>query len=232
MTTVPPCLTQAVWAEPEVRARTVPRRVSEQVEDPSGRLFYVAEGDRVRALVQGADGAAALARDRRDAFAFAPDPWLYLPSSFRAWLQRLLEVDLGAMVGAGPGVPPELRSFVARVGDQERLLRIDLEQLWLWSSAEQDGEDVVHQGRWSLRVAGEQEELEGRGEALACPGSLKRRRYELVTEWPVVSDPAGRWERVACSFLTLPLDVLTAQIQRFFYEGGGPSQPRRSRRRQ
>ncbi len=221
-----------------------------------------------------ADAAEVLGTERRNAYAFAADPWLHLPPAFRDCLQRLAGMDLGALVGADAGEPVEMLSFVvvdddgtpcfepgatrgpapppgpptsfeerleqlapldvlvrARVGGRERLLRVDLEQLWRWSCAERREAELAHGGHWSLRVDPQGDGPVPPGEPLPCSGTLTTRDYELVTTWPVVEDPTGFWERVAWSFLTVPLDVLTAPIQRFFYEGDDDSPRRRWARR-
>ena len=114
-----------------------------------------------------------------------------------------------------------------RVADRDYLLRLDLEQLWLWSSAEQVGDLLVHRGAWNLFPADPERPGGESGRLLAYDATIRTRRYELVTTMPFAHDPQGFWEKVAWSFLTVPLDILTLPFQGIFDDEDEDEQRRR-----
>lgn len=220
------------------------------------------------------DAAAdVLSVERRNAFAFAADPWLRFPRVYRECVQRLDTVDLGRLVGGSGGQSCDVLAFVlvddeglpcfepgstrraappladrqvtfderlellgqvqllvrARIGGEERLLQLDPEQLWLWSSAERSGRRLVHTGRWTLFPADPDEPPGDGSRRVAYVADIRTRRFELVETVPPIDAGSDFWNKLAWTPVTLAIDILTLPIQAFVL-GGDDEDDRPARR--
>jgi len=105
-----------------------------------------------------------------------------------------------------------------RIDGREHLLRLNPEQLWLWSDAERMGEQLVHRGRWKLFPA-DPDAPAGEGRhRIAYEATIRTRRFELFVEDRPVGAGMPTWEKIAWSFVTVPLDIVTLPLQGLLHD--------------
>lgn len=243
------------------------------------RVFTAFERDRIGRSVTwgeiGTEAAEVLAAERRNAFAFAADPWLLFPRVHRECLRRLDTLDLGRVLDGRLASHVDVLAFVlvddeglpcfepgstrrpappladeavtlderlellapfdaivrARIDGEERLLRLDLEQVWLWAGADAVGGRLVHKGTWALYPADPEKPAGGGGERVAFEATIRTRRYELVRASPWIREDNDVGSKLLMSLLTIPLDILTLPIQAIFNDDEDEDEPFRVRRR-